>query len=1554
MNYINKSLQLLTVIFLFVGKLANAQVTITESITGNLCAGKSKTLTASASFGTSPYTYSWSPAGGLNVANTSVVIASPTVNTVYTLIATDASNATASTTIAINLYPNLNATFNKTDLSCQGLNNGSFNINASGGTTPYSYTFNPSGVGFFWPGIPDSITFIAVGNYTATVTDANGCSISSTTSISQPSPISATIAPKAVECFGQSNGGGIVTATGGTPYTNPAGDPYNYFWYTPSFTPVAYEKNVNTLAAGTYHVYVTDSNNCNMFPNLFEIVVVTNPTRVNSWPSVTTPVSCNGQSNAVVTVAGSGGTIGTGYTFKINAGSFSTSNVFNGLAAGVNTFTVRDGNLCTRDSVFTITQPSVLNASSTIVTPINCFGATGVANVTATGGTMPYTGTGNVTSIGGSNNFAVTDSRGCVANTSLLFTTAPAINLNVLLVHPSCNGGVGTITPMATGGTGAVTVLINNSAVVSSYTANTYTVLATDANNCTTSTIVTLTQPTVLSLTNSSSMILCNNGNSTITSIASGGTMPVTYLINGNPIVNPYLAGSYTVLATDANNCTTSSLINITEPNAISLSASNTPILCNAGTASITALATGVAGGFSYTINGNTINNPYGVGNYTVIATDINNCSVATSINITEPTALSLSETHINPLCNGATGSITPTVSGGTGMISILINGALATTSYTANTYTIQATDANNCTASTLVTLTQPNALILTSTSTPILCNGGTSVITANAVGGNMPISYLINGNALSNPYIAGTYTVLATDINNCAITTVLTISEPNAISLSVNTTAILCNGSTTSITANGAGGTTPLSYLINGVATANPYNAGMFTVTATDANNCTISSIINITEPPVLMVSSTHTNILCNGGSSVITPSAIGGTAAYNYTINGNPISNPYTIGNYTIEVMDGNNCTAITNINITAPTAITLTASATNAPCASANGSVLFAATGGVGSLSYMVNGATAVSPFVTNQLGTFTIVATDANMCINTTTAVLTNSYINPISLSISGITPVLCNGGSDASFNIIANNGSAPYNYTLSNGMNNSNGIFSALAANNYTVTITESNGCSVTTVVNILEPTPLVFGTTSSSIINYCQPNTGTISTMANGGTGAINYTINPMLSATSAGQFIGATTATYTITATDLNGCTSVTNITPATTPIISITTNVIHPFCNNQLGSAISTAIGGTGSFTYAISPNSTMMSPGNFVSLSGGTYSVTATDMAGCSSVATFSIINPAAIVINSPVVQQPTCNGKNDGVIAVTASNGAGMKTFTITPTKPQPVNGSFISINSGIYIIRATDANGCTRTRVVPVLQPAVITFTGLTKINPNCFGAANGSIAVTAVGGVGVKTLATMPMLSVSALNATGASSGTYTLTAKDANNCTRTTITSLSQPTAISFYNVVKVNATSGSNGAIVVSANGGTGTKIYGLSPSGTQATPGNFSGLNNGNYIATATDANGCSISTNVALASAAIATSSIHKNSVAVYPNPFVNEFNLNVQTTDAYTETILITNLNGVIVKKMSVELVAGANNFSLNFSEQASGIYFIKLTSTSQQFAIQKF
>jgi large repetitive protein len=1553
MNYISKSLQLLTVFFLFASKSANAQITITESVTGNLCAGKSKTLTTSASFGTSPYTYSWSPAGGLNVANTSVVIASPTVNTVYTLIATDASNATASTTIAINLHPNLNATFNKTDLSCQGLNNGSFNINASGGTTPYNYTFSPSGVGFFWPGIPDSITFIAVGNYTATVTDANGCSISSTTSISQPSPISATVAPKAVECFGQSNGGGIVTATGGTPYTNPAGDPYNYFWYTPSFTPVAYEKNVNTLAAGTYHVYVTDSNNCNMFPNLFEIVVVTNPTRVNSWPSVTTPVSCNGQSNAVVTVAGSGGTIGTGYTFKMNAGSFSTSNVFNGLAAGVNTFTVRDGNLCTRDSVFTITQPALLNASSTIVTPINCFGTTGVANVTATGGTMPYTGTGNVSSVGGNNNFTVADSRGCVANTSLVFSTAPAISLSVALVHPTCNGGVGAIMPTASGGTGSISILINNAIVATSYAANTYTVLATDANNCTTSTLVTLTEPSVLSVSSTSSSILCNGGSSTITASTSGGTMPVAYLINGNAVANPYIAGTYTLQATDANNCTTSTNLTITEPNLLSLNVGHTPILCNGGTSIVSANANGGAGGFTYLINGSAIANTYLAGNYTIIATDINNCSVATTINISEPATLSLIETHINPLCNGGMGSITPTVTGGAGIISILINGAVPTLNYSANIYTILATDANNCSTSTLVTLTEPNVLTITNSYSTILCNSGTAVVTPSVTGGTIPISYLINSNVVSNPYAAGTYTILATDINNCTVTTVFNISEPIAISLNVSNTSIPCNGGTSVITATATGGTLPLNYLVNGLAITNPYSAGSYIITAMDANNCSVSTIVNVTEPLPLLISSNNTNILCNSGYSIITPNAIGGAPGFTYTINGNPISNPYNAGSYTVGVIDANNCTAITNINLTEPTAVMLTATSTNAPCANANGTISFGAIGGAGTFSYMINGSNATSPYITNQLGTFTIVATDANMCSASTTVMLTNNYVNPTILSVSGVASVLCNGGSNASFNIVATNGSSPYSYALSNGMTNSNGVFSTLTANVYTVTVTESNGCSVTTMVNISEPTPLVFGITSSSIINYCQPNTGTISTIVNGGTGAIIYAIDPTLSQTSGGEFAGASTTTYTITATDLNGCTSVTNITPTATPTISITTNVVNPSCSNQVGSAMSTATGGTGSFTYSISPNSTMMSPGNFISLVGGTYTVTVTDMAGCSGVTTFNLTVPAAIVINPPVVQQPTCNGKSDGALTVSANNGTGMKTFTITPTKPQPVSGSFITLNSGIYIVKATDANGCTKTRVVPVLQPSVITFTSVSKTNPNCFGATNGAISTAAVGGVGVKTLTTMPMLPVSALSATGAASGVYTLTAKDANNCTRTTVVALTQPAVIAFYNVVKVNATSGNNGAIVVSANGGTGTKIYALLPSGTQTSAGSFSGLNNGNYLVTATDANGCSISTAVTLTPAAIVSSISNKNNISVYPNPFVSEFNLSIHAADPLTETILITNLNGEVVKKSTIELVPGTNTYSINIAEQASGIYFIKLISTAQQFAIQK-
>ena len=192
-----------------------------------------------------------------------------------------------------------------------------------------------------------------------------------------------------------------------------------------------------------------------------------------------------------------------------------------------------------------------------------------------------------------------------------------------------------------------------------------------------------------------------------------------------------------------------------------------------------------------------------------------------------------------------------------------------------------------------------------------------TAVITVSASGGTGTARH---GHV--QRIAAGTYSYTVTDANSCTATTTGTITQPSAITVgSSETTPILCNGGNAVITVSASGGTGTCS----GTGTFS-HAAGTYSYTVTDANSCTATTTGTITEPTAVVASSSNTAILCNGGNSIVTVSATGGTPGYTGTGTFSVPAGPYS---YT--VTDANGCTATTSGTITEPTAVVASSSNT-----------------------------------------------------------------------------------------------------------------------------------------------------------------------------------------------------------------------------------------------------------------------------------------------------------------------------------------------------------------------------------------------------------------------------------------------------------------------------------------------------------------------------------------------------------------------------------------------------------------------------------------------
>jgi hypothetical protein len=673
----------------------NPGITLTETHVNVLCNGNSTgSINLSVSGGTSPYTYVWS--NGATTQDISSLAAGT-----YTVTVTDSKSCTATKSVIITAPPVLSLSTTKVNVSCNGGTNGSIDLTVTGGTSPYTYN---------WTGgvTTQDRSNLASGTYTVTVTDANSCTKTISTTITQPSVLSLSKTQVNVLCNGNSTGSIDLTVTGGT-------SPYTYSW-----TGGVTTQDRSNLAAGTYTVTVTDANSCTKTIS----ATITEPSVISLTKTVT-DVLCAGQSNGSIDLTVTGGSPGYKYSWSNGATTEDLSNK----AAGTYTVTVTDANNCTKTTSATINQPSVLTLSTT-KTDATCGLSNGSIDLTVTGGTSPYT-----------------------YNWGWRYHNQDRTNL----------------------------------------ASGTYTVTVTDANSCTKTVSATVNNIGGPSLSETHVDVLCfGNSTGSIDISVSGGTSPYTYNWGGGVTTQDrtnLAAGTYTVTVTDANSCTATKSVTITEPPVLSLSETNVDVLCNGNsTGSIDLTVTGGTSPYTYNWGGGVTTqdrSSLAAGTYTVTVTDANSCTKTISATITQPAVLSLSETNVDVLCNGnSTGSIDLTVTGGTSPYTYSWTGGATTqdrTNLAAGTYTVTVTDANSCTKTISATITEPSALSLSTTKTDATCGNSNGAIDLTVTGGTSPYTYNWGGGITTQDrtnLAAGTYTVTVTDANSCTKTVSATVNN--------------------------------------------------------------------------------------------------------------------------------------------------------------------------------------------------------------------------------------------------------------------------------------------------------------------------------------------------------------------------------------------------------------------------------------------------------------------------------------------------------------------------------------------------------------------------------------------------------------------------------------------------------------------------------------------------------------------------------------------------------------------------------------------------------
>ncbi len=729
----------------------------------------------------------------------------------------------------------VNVSISGTSPTCNGYTNGAVTANVTGGVTPYTYSWNNGANSNILQGL-------AAGNYSVTVTDANGVQGNASFNLTQSNAVTVTISV-GNPCTG--GGNATAAAAGGT-------GGYSYLWDTG-----ATSASVSGLSNGLHCVTVTDGSGCQGIT----CAAISSALSINLNVQ---GLACFNFCDASVEAIVSGGTPPYSYNWSNGA----TGSVNPNLGPGTYNVTVTDANGCTISGTSTVGNPAQINVNLSVVNPSCGGGSTpGSATVSPSGGTAPYTvnwsngATGNTINglLPGSYSVTVSDFLGCNQVQAFVLVPQASVNLNASATPSSaCGTPTGSATVTASGGVAPYTYLWNNgntSASISNLAPGNYSVVVTDAQGCGATAMVTVAGTTAMDLNITGVSSGCAaNGTASAMITPGTGTAPYTFIwSNGatTSVINNLTAGTYSVTATDANGCTAVDQVTVSGSSNLTVSATGSAVSCfNGANGSATATAVGAGGTITYQwSNGGTNQtiNSLSAGTYFVTVTDQSSgCTAFTSAFVSQPTQLSVTVTSTNGQCN-TLGTATAVATGGTpGYTYTWSNGSTGSTISNLNTgaFAVTATDTKGCMVMGMTSVTNGSSVLNVSISitNPITTSGGSNGAIAVVVsGGTAPYTYQWNiaGNQASITGLpAGTYTVTVTSADGCNGTATVTLNDPPCNNVT-DVGSICCNQflcgpgndpAPINSTAPATGGSGALQYLWMYSTISGPFNPNYWT----------------------------------------------------------------------------------------------------------------------------------------------------------------------------------------------------------------------------------------------------------------------------------------------------------------------------------------------------------------------------------------------------------------------------------------------------------------------------------------------------------------------------------------------------------------------------------------------------------------------------------------------------------------------------------------------------------------------------------------------------
>ncbi|WP_100614517.1 beta strand repeat-containing protein, partial [Confluentibacter citreus] len=1442
---------------------------------------------------------------------------------------------------------------------------GSIIIAANNALPQYYYSIYLGGtlVNSVGPVMESDHTFTSLnpGTYTVNVSTDDGCTYSEDIEIIEPPLLTATAAlTQPLTC---TDGEITVYPNGGTPpyiyYVNGAADSLD--------SPV-----IPISTPGIYTITVVDSNNCSA-----ETSIIVEGVPAPEFTLTATDIACSdsgdtGTININVTNAN-----GNSLMYSIDNGTtFYSSSVFTNLAVGTYDVVVQyslGGSVCnTAPQTVTIDIPPAITGTATLTTPYTCT-INGVITISGvSGGTAPYTYSidgvnfqSGLTFSGltnGTYNVTIIDASGCTFITApvTIDPLDPPTDMSFSNTPLSCPSNTTDVTiTSVTGGTGPLEYQIiapsgsatayQTSNVFSGLAPGTYTFQVRDANNCTYSETYNIPPlPTISVVGQAISDVSCLGASDGSARFTVSGTTNFTYTINGGasiagifPIdLTGLLAGSYTILVTDATtNCTATALVTINEPTTVLSATSNTSLItCNAD-GSVVISATGGWGGYTYQLlqPDNTVLGPQGsnifaglsqIGTYTATVTDSKGCETTTSFTLNAPSTPTATIDATSDLCySGSGATIIVNASDGQAPYEYSINSSAFVSNNTfANlipgNYDITVRDAYGCTFN-VPTQTIANQL----TATAVLTKGLDCTATPDAevdvtvLGGTPPFTYEVsfNGGTFTsigtpaytyNNTQVGNYQYRITDALGCTAETNVVIIQPiTNPSATANVLDVFCssdNSGVVTIDVDETVGAPPYQISFNGAPFSSQtvysgLSAGTYNYIVRDSNACEFNGVATVNEPSaVTLGSAVITPITCSGSGNVLGAITISGVAG--------------GTGNYTYTLLDGSGNLATT--------------SSTNPVGPTASASVTF-------------NGL---------AFGNYYLRVVDANGCEYNFGPYQVASDVD--ALYIDTDASGSCLTGVDYNIEIV--NGVGPFRVRIydgtptfdptdgvdPNGMptsdvspNERNHQFSGLQFGvSYVFEVLDtSTGCTyIEQVPAVDSPSPMALSGTANSVACLGDTN-GTFDFTISAYTGdALSWEVfNDLTNITTGitGNAAGLSGADYSdtviglgpgdyyllVTETDLSStqCTAFINFR-IIEPTELLLAEVVNTNANcNQDAQVVVNGSGGVLPYEYAFVQDGALPSVGDWTTNNlavldytvNTNWDVYVRDANGCAVATPLDVVIAAdplpSVTLPTLAIDQCSSTGNSYTLTATPGGSEITPVSYSIDGVNFQP-NPTFTVSTPGTYTMTIRDGNGCTATDTITIYPP--IQVNAVVGAQPSC--TVGGIITVTGNGGSGNYSFAVLDSLgnpttyTISGADFTDIPDGDYIVEITDTTtNCSSQTPISLETPTPVTFTTSANdVSCNGGSDGVIIVTLAAGNNNPPYTYSISGPVSVGPQYSniftGLPAGIYDITVTSSRDCSLTLQETIGEPTLLTVTGTATDFACAPDNSVNTSSLTI--------------------------------------------------------------